>query len=79
MTSEQASAANGVSSAADLEKQLAVTLLEASDDLSRAECLDSEQRAEVYTILKTLIADTDLHCRLVGEWTREHPGGTANA
>ena len=79
MTNEQASTANSVSSAADIEKQLAVMLLETTDDLSRAECLDSEQRAEVYTILKTLIADTDLHGKLVGQWICEHPEGTANA
>ena len=79
MTDEYASVPSDVSSVADLERQLAVTLSETSEGLARAECFDGEQRAELYTILRTLRADTELHCKWVGQWVREDPGGGADA
>ena len=48
-----------------LEDDLAALLAEAADEVSRAECFDEEQRAEVYTILNTLQADAEIHRGIV--------------
>lgn len=44
-----------------LEDGLAATLTETADDIAHSECFDYEQRAEVYTILRTLTANTEQH------------------
>ncbi len=44
-----------------LEDGLAATLTETADDIAHSECFDHEQRAEVYTILRTLTANTAQH------------------
>jgi len=48
-----------------MEDRLAATLMRAADQVAHAECFDSEQRAEVYTILETLKANTETHRAMV--------------
>ena len=50
-----------VSQVTSLEKGLAATLTQTSNELARSECLDTEQRAEVYTILKSLRSTSEAH------------------
>ena len=54
-----------VAQMASLEDKLAATLTETADEVARSECFDAEQRAEVYTILKTLKANTETHRAMV--------------
>ena len=61
--------------AAALEEGLSDALRHAAEDIAHAECLDEEQRAEVYTILDTLRADTHMHRRVVGAWVSDQPRG----
>jgi len=80
MTTGQAEVPHDVSvKAAGLEQQLAAALSETSEELAHAECFDTEQRSELYTILQTLIADTQAHRRCVGQWVRDRPRGAQDA
>jgi hypothetical protein len=60
-----------------LEEELSDALRRTADEVARAQCLDEEQRAEVYTILDALRADTQTHCRTVGTWVSDSPQGQA--
>lgn len=60
------SAPSDLSAAADLEKKLASTLRQTTQEISRMEGLDDEQRAEVYAILETLTSDTKVHLAMAG-------------
>ena len=62
-----------------LEDQLKATLMETADDMAHTESFDSEQRAEIYTIIKTLKANTDTHRAMVELLTRKLKEGRANA
>ncbi len=44
-----------------LEDKLAATLIKTADEVAHSECFDAEQRAEVYTILEALKANTETH------------------
>ena len=44
-------------------------------EVQHTECLDGEQRAEVYTILDALKNDTDAHREVVGRWISDRAGG----
>lgn len=55
----------GLSAMSDIEDVLATRLRETVDELAHADCLDEEQRAEVYAILQALRADSEIHRRLV--------------
>ena len=50
---------------AGMENQLVDKLGEAKREVAHAECFDSEQRAEVYTILDALEADTNAHKKAI--------------
>lgn len=63
--------------AAALEEELSDALRRTAEEIAHAECLDEEQRAEVYTILDTLRADTRMHRRVVGAWVSDKPRGQA--
>ncbi|HUU22921.1 MAG TPA: hypothetical protein VM389_10340 [Phycisphaerae bacterium] len=65
--------------AAGLEQQLAAALSETSEELAHAECFDTEQRSELYTILQTLISDTQTHRQWIGQWVRDDPRGAQGA
>jgi hypothetical protein len=47
-----------------LEQKLAHTLHKTAGEVSRLECLDEEQRAEVYAILGAIQNDTRIHCEV---------------
>ena len=53
---------SAVVAVAHLEQQLATRLAETAETVDRSEFFDIEQRAEVYTILQAIRADTELHC-----------------
>lgn len=59
-----------------LEEELADALRRTAAEVAHAECLDEEQRAEVYSILDALRADTQVHRRVVGTWVSDRPGKT---
>ena len=44
-----------------IEAQLESALREVVDEIERVECFDSEQRAEVYTILQAMLSDCRAH------------------
>ncbi len=50
---------------AAMEDRLAATLMTTAREVAHAECFDSEQRAEVYTILGTLKANTETHRAMI--------------
>lgn len=50
-----------------LEDNLAAQLHQAASKISHTECLDDEQRSEVYTILGALRSDTANHRALLSE------------
>ena len=62
-----------------LEDGLAATLTETADDIAHSECFDYEQRAEVYTILRTLTANTAQHRAMAEILAARLKKGTANA
>ena len=51
--------------ATSLEERLAAAIGKTVDDVAHTECFDREQRAEVYTILKTIRANTETHRDMV--------------
>jgi hypothetical protein len=53
------------------EEKIAASLVQAADEVEHADCFDTEQRAEVYTILKALQADTEIHRGMVSLLTRK--------
>jgi len=57
-----------------LEAELANALLQVAEDIEHAECFDEEERAEVYTILRAMLADSKVHRDLLeklGQHLRE--------
>ncbi|MHC4294398.1 MAG: hypothetical protein ACYSTL_02300 [Planctomycetota bacterium] len=50
-----------VSQVGSMEDDLSAKLAMTVDEVARTECFDSEQRAEVYTILETLKSNTETH------------------
>jgi len=58
-----------------LEEELFDALRRTAEEIAHAECLDEEQRAEVYTILQTLRSDTQTHRGVVGMWISDRPRG----
>ncbi len=80
MTGAQINASSDVTTMTGLEHGLAATLMEAADEVKRAECFDDEQRAEVYAILQALRTDTEAHrgmVELLARQLREGGGGSA--
>ena len=61
MSTAQRPLSEDLTGLARLEETLAGALTDAADEVEHADCLDEEQRAEVYTILQTLKADIELH------------------
>jgi hypothetical protein len=62
---------------ARMEEELRDSLQRAAEEIAHAECLDEEQRAEVYTILDALRDDGQTHRRVVGAWVSDKPRGLA--
>lgn len=64
---------------AGVENQFAATLTATSDQIAHSECLDVEERSEVYTILKAIQADTKLHRETLDLLAHRLEEGGANA
>ena len=60
MHQERKKQSSEVSRMAGLEDDLAAAIEQAADQIAHAECFDIEQRAEVYSILHALQADSCL-------------------
>jgi hypothetical protein len=71
MTSVQGQVPADIGAAAQLEDRLASVLGEMVDDVQHMEWFDVEQRAEIYTILKALQADTEMHRDLINALARQ--------
>ncbi len=74
MSGSSGSISTEMSAMLNVEKQLAMSLTEASEEIAHTECLDNEQRAEVYTIIQALTADTKNHRELVELLTAGNTG-----
>ena len=55
----------------NLENRLAVLLDETSREVAHAECFDSEQRSEIYTILEILKSDVNMHRKIIGKYVSD--------
>jgi len=67
-----------VSTVVGMETRLAEKLTETADEVAHTECFDQEQRAEIYTILQAMKADTEAHRDIVGRWVNERTGEVHN-
>ena len=76
---QRAPRADAQAEAATLENQLAATLTQSADELDHAECFDPEERSELYSILKTLIDDTEAHREWIGRYVASDAGKAPNA
>jgi len=74
MTGDQHGVADVMSSAVGIEAQLAAKLAEAAEEVAHMEFFDQEQRAEIYTILQAMKADTQVHQEVVGRWVNDRTG-----
>ncbi|MCK4601656.1 MAG: hypothetical protein KAU28_04275 [Phycisphaerae bacterium] len=79
MTGDGGLTSGSISGMVKMEDQLAATLFEASDEIAHTECLDNEQRAEVYTILQALKSDTNSHRALIELLARKVTGESPDA
>ena len=61
MMQGQGSVQGTVQALAGVESQLSAILTATSDEIAHSECLDVEDRAEVYAILGAIQADTEVH------------------
>ena len=59
---------------ARIEQGLVDTVQAAAREVQHTECLDNEQRAEVYSILHALRNDTEAHRQIVGQWVNDSTG-----
>ncbi|MGB2820239.1 MAG: hypothetical protein WBF17_04615 [Phycisphaerae bacterium] len=66
-------------SAANAEDQLAATLMATSDEIAHSDCLDAEERSEVYTIVEAILADTRVHRQTIELLAHSLPEGGADA
>ncbi len=65
MTGIEIVSSNSMDHIAQLEKKLAVSLRQTASEIARTECLDDEQRSEVYAILHALQGDHELHAQAI--------------
>jgi hypothetical protein len=79
MTRLQGGAAADVREMQGIESRLAVALDRTADQIAHSECLDVEQRAEVYTIIDAIQADTRGHRKTIKLLTRRLTEGAADA
>lgn len=61
MMGGQGGIGGSVETLAGVEQDLAATLSATSEEIAHSECLDAEARAEVYTILEAIQADSQVH------------------
>ena len=79
MTSLQGVYGLDLSGMAQLEEQLTHRLAAAANDIAHMECFDQEQRAEIYTIIEALKADTEVHQARAALLARQLAEGAADA
>ena len=79
MVREHSGVSGNVQALANAQSQLAATLLAASQEIAHSECLDVEDRAEVYTILEAILADTQVHRETIELLAHNLIEGGANA
>ena len=73
MNGEQSGGGDVMSNVVSIEAQLAATLAEAAEEVAHMEFFDQEQRAEIYTILQAMRADSQVHQEVVG-WVSDVTG-----
>lgn len=78
MTGAQSSDLGGASAMMSLEDELSAALGAAADQIAHTECFDTEERAEVYSILDALKLDTKAHRALVKLLTERLKGETGH-
>jgi hypothetical protein len=59
---------------ARIEQGLVDTVQATAREVKYTECLDDEQRAEVYSILHAMRNDTEAHRQIVGQWVNDSTG-----
>ena len=74
MRQENEKQSSEVARMARLEDALAAAIERAAHQIAHAECFDLEQRAEVYSILHALQADSAAHRRILGQWVSDVAG-----
>jgi len=77
MSGQSGGAGRGPANLGSMEERLGAILLRTADEVAHSECFDCEQRAEVYTILETLKANTETHramVKLLNRRIRERQG-----
>jgi len=79
MTGAYRRVAGSVRAVEGVEDQLAAILTATSDEIAHSECLDSEQRAEVYAILDAIQADTKAHRKTITLLSRQISEASADA
>ena len=77
--SVQGDSGNYISDLEGIETSLASMLVETADEVAHTECFDDEQRSEIYTIIQTLKADTELHRSTLSLLAGKMPRRTADA
>ncbi len=75
----QGNSGNYISDLEGIETSLASMLVETADEVAHTECFDDEQRSEIYTIIQTLKADTELHRSTLSLLAGKMPRRTADA
>ncbi len=60
-----------------VEGRLFATLAATSDEVAHTECLDEEERAEVYAILHAIRSDTEAHRKAIRLISTRRPAGDA--
>jgi len=61
------------------ESNIANSLATAAEELSRTECFDNEQRAEIYAILGAIKTDSENHQRMIELVTGNPAEGVGDA
>jgi hypothetical protein len=78
MMQGQATIGGTVQAIAGVESQLSAILSATSDEIAHSECLDVEDRAEVYSILQAIQGDSEMHRQAIQHLTiRLVEGGNA--
>jgi len=74
MASSKDNSSHVLGDLARIEQDLVDTVRAAAKGVRHTECLDAEQRAEVYSILHALKNDTEAHREIVGQWINDSTG-----
>jgi len=64
---------------AGMQSRFAATLTATSDEIAHSDCLDEEDRSEIYAILKAITGDAEMHRRTVETLSDRIAKGGADA